>query len=298
VAIRGIVTESVFFPPYVNGVANTSPGAAHFSSAGHGHWLPRHGRRFAPRRSPTPSMPGDSGPRPCHAPQLRSPIGHCPVPPHRASLAAFRPDVVPLAVVRVGGGRSHRRRLDLPGGGLPPTGHPALHRATGSFFGEASSCVGIRRIHDRAARTLAPHSTPRTLSRMALPRDGCCGRPVRRPRASSPGLRRRGGYAGTGRERAHCSGYVGRSPWRARRPAARTACCRAFACSASVMAPASPTVRRCAADRLVPRPPHGSQLATCTPGFDVFVRTGPDGRSARPTGGDASGRTCVAPDAG
>jgi phosphatidylinositol alpha 1,6-mannosyltransferase len=296
-----IVTES--FPPDVNGVANSvARVVAHLVQRGHEPLViaPRPALR-TPRiadavdakviRVPAVPMPRNSGVR------LALPGAHI-----AAALAAFRPDVVHLASPFVLGAWAvaPAGRLDTPVVASYQTDIPRYTRAYRIGFGEAAAWRWIRRIHDRAARTLAPStSTAEDLIAHGVPRVWLWRRGVDLGQFD-PGLRSEAVRRVLAPGGEVIVGYVGRLALEKQVDLlARTALLPGVRVVVVGDGPAAPAVRRALPTALFLGPRYGRQLASLYASFDIFVHTGPYETFCQTVQeAMASGVPVVAPDAG
>jgi phosphatidylinositol alpha 1,6-mannosyltransferase len=270
-----IATESYW--PDVNGVANSVVRVGeHLTRLGHDPLV------IAPRPATRPSQAGPSLPV-VHVPGVGLP-GYADVrmalPTRRieAALRQHRPDVLHLASPFIMGAWASAagERLGVPMVAVFQTDVPGFARPYGLRFAEHMAWRVIRRIHQRAACTLAPSSsTAAELTAHDVPRVGRWGRGVDTmlfdPHRRSPALRR--DLAPDGEL---IVGYVGRLA-----PEKRV----------DLLAPVSelPGVRvvivgdgptRLELERLMPHARFlgtriGVDLARAYASLDVFVHTGP-----------------------
>lgn len=272
-----IVTES--FPPDLNGVANSVARIIpHLVRRGHEPLV------IAPRpalgnprvadavpaeviRVPAVSMPGYPG--------VRLAL------PHRRLadiLATFRPDIIHLASPFVLGAwtLAPAGRLDIPMVAVYQTDIPGYTRAYRVGFTEEAAWRWIRRIHTRAARTLAP-STPTAADLIAhgVPRVSLWQRgvdieqfdPARRSaavrRALAPGGETIVGYVG----RLAAEKHVDLLAQAALLPGVRVVVVGD--------GPAAPALRKLMPRAVFLGARYGAQLARLYASFDMFVHTGP-----------------------
>ena len=153
-----IVTESL--PPDVNGVANSVLRVAeHLVARGHEPMV----------IAPQPALGNTRVPGPLPYPVRRiSSVGMPGYPGFRLGLPGrdvqlamreHRPDVVHLASPFVLGawGATAAAKLDLPVVAVYQTNVPGYAGAYRMSYGERTAWWWLRRVHGRAARTLAPH---------------------------------------------------------------------------------------------------------------------------------------------
>jgi phosphatidylinositol alpha 1,6-mannosyltransferase len=272
-----IVTES--FPPDVNGVANSVLRVCeHLVARGHEPMViapqPATGRTRVPGPLPYPvhrvasvAMPGYPGFR----------LGL----PSRQVLAALRghnPDVVHLASPFVLGswGADAAAKLDLPVVAVYQTDVPGYAGAYGMAYAERTAWWWVRRIHARAARTLAPStSTAATLMAHGIDNvwlwrrgvDTTLFHPHKRDEAVRRAIAPQGqtivGYVG----RLAIEKRIDLLATTARRPDIRVVIVGD--------GPARPALQKAMPDAAFVGERHGLQLARLYASLDVFVHTGP-----------------------
>jgi phosphatidylinositol alpha 1,6-mannosyltransferase len=158
----GIITES--FPPDVNGVANSVlRSAEHLLARGHQPLViapePARAARAAPSPAGYPVLRVPSLPLPGYRTFRLGLGGGAAAAPIRRALAEHRADLVHLASPFVLGPRGLRaaRQLGLPAVAVYQTDVPGYARAY--HYGRGAEAVAwrwVRRMHNAAARTLAP----------------------------------------------------------------------------------------------------------------------------------------------
>jgi phosphatidylinositol alpha 1,6-mannosyltransferase len=296
-----IVTES--FPPDVNGVANSVVRVAeHLVARGHAPLV------VAPQPAPSARALTDALPYPVvRVASLPTPgyagfrLG---LPGRRiaAVLRAHGADAVHLASPFVLGawGAAAARRLDLPTVAVYQTDVAAYARAYGVGWGGDGAWRRLRRIHNAAARTLAPSTAAATallghgIERVWLWRRGVDA--VRfDPAHRSPALRR--ALAPNGEVLV---GYVGRLAAEKRVDLLAEAC-RLPGVRVVVVGdgPARESVRRALPGAVFLGERSGAQLGRVYASLDVFVHTGPHETFCQTVQeAMASGLPVVAPAAG
>jgi phosphatidylinositol alpha 1,6-mannosyltransferase len=294
------VTES--FPPDVNGVASTAMRVAeHLAARGHHPVViaPEPERRLPSIRTGFPVVRVPSVGLPLY-PGLKVGLPGAPV---RAAIASHRADLVHLAgpVMLGASAGSAARQLGLPVVAVYATDIAAYARAYRlGGAGEALSWRYMRRIHNSAARTLAPSSaTAVALQMRGFERVHVWGRGVDTVRfdPSRRSRRLRGELAPCGEV---IVGYVGRLAAEKRldllSEVARVPGVRLVIIGAG---PAEMSVRRALPAALFLGQRQGDELARAYASLDVFVHSGPHetfGNTLQEAA--ASGLPVVAPAAG
>lgn len=294
-----IITES--FSPDVNGVANSVARVAdHLVARGHEPLV------VAPRPRATRTVTAKP------YPVLR--LGSLPLPGYgnvrlawptrrlRAALAAFRPDVVHLASPFVLGawGSKAAAELGVPSVAVYQTDVPGYAAAYGVGLGEALAWRWIRRVHGRAALTLAPSSvTAAQLVAAGVPNVGRWGRGVDtelfHPAHRDEALRAELAPGGE-----LLVGYVGRLA-REKRVELLAAAARRPGVRVVVVGdgPTREAVRRAVPQAAFLGTRRGADLARLYASLDVFVHTGPHETFCQTVQeAQASGVPVVAPAAG
>jgi phosphatidylinositol alpha 1,6-mannosyltransferase len=296
-----IVTES--FPPEVNGVANSvARMLPYLVESGHeplviapqpASGTPRLAEPVPAEvvRLPAVSMPGYPGVR-LALPGSR--VG--------AVLRSFRPDVIHLASPFVLGAwaLAPAGRLDVPIVAAYQTDIPGYTRVYGLGFTEQAAWQWIRRIHGRAARTLAPStSSAADLVAHGVPRVWLWRRGVDLDRYQ-PGQRSEEVRRILAPNGETIVGYVGRlAAEKQVELLARTSRLPGVRVVIVGGGPAESALRRAMPNACFLGPRHGTQLARLHASFDLFVHTGPYetfGQAVQEA--LASGVPVIAPDRG
>jgi phosphatidylinositol alpha 1,6-mannosyltransferase len=294
------VTES--FPPDVNGVASTAMRVAeHLAARGHHPVViaPEPERRLPSIRTGFPVVRVPSVGLPLY-PGLKVGLPGAPV---RAAIASHRADLVHLAgpVMLGASAGSAARQLGLPVVAVYATDIAAYARAYRlGGAGEALSWRYMRRIHNSAARTLAPSSaTAVALQMRGFERVHVWGRGVDTVRFD-PSRRSRRLRGELAPRREVIVGYVGRLAAEKRldllSEVARLPGVQLVIIGAG---PAEMSVRRALSAALFLGQRQGDELARVYASLDVFVHSGPHetfGNTLQEAA--ASGLPVVAPAAG
>jgi phosphatidylinositol alpha 1,6-mannosyltransferase len=296
-----IVSES--FPPDVNGVANSVARVAE-QLAGHGHQPlvvapePGSSRRRVTGAHPYPVLRVPSVP----TPRYRSFRLGLPTAALADAVIAHAPDVVHLASPFVLGARGAAvaARLRVPCVAVYQTDVPAYLRAYRLGAAEPAAWRWVRRIHNGAARTLAPsRASAAALAAHGIERVWLWRRGVDTARFA-PGFR-------SARLRALLApagelivGYVGRLATE-KRVDLLAGACRLPGVRVVVVGdgPARAGLTRALPGAVFLGERHGEQLARIYASLDVFVHTGPHetfGQTVQEA--QASGLPVVAPAAG
>ncbi|WP_199485347.1 glycosyltransferase family 4 protein [Actinomadura craniellae] len=291
-----IVTES--FLPRVNGVTNSVCRILeHLAARGHEALV------IAPGPGPNAHAGQTVRPVPGIAlPFYRSFVVGLPTRQVAATLRAFQPDVVHLASPLVLGasGAAAARRLDVPAVAVFQTDIAGFARRYGLRGTDPIIWSWLRRVHEQAARTLAP-STPtlQELERRGIPRLALWARGVDHarfhPRHRSAGLRARLAPAGE-----TLVGYVGRLAAE-KRPEllARLADLPGTRLVVAGDGPEERRLRRLLPDAVFTGFLTGTELSELVASLDVFVHTGADETFCQAVQeGLAAGVPVVAPAAG
>ncbi|MDQ1655491.1 MAG: phosphatidylinositol alpha 1,6-mannosyltransferase [Cryptosporangiaceae bacterium] len=272
-----IVTES--FPPDVNGVAHSVVRTAeHLLRRGHEPMViapqPGSAARALTEPMPYPVVRVPSVPMPGY-PQFRLGL---PTRQLATALRAHGTDVVHLASPFVLGARGMTvaRSLGLPAVAVYQTDVPAYARVYRAGVTEAAAWHWIRRIHNAAARTLAPSSAAaEALRSRGVERVWHWGRGVDTTRFA-PDRRSEALRRALTPDGAVLVGYVGRLAAE-KRVDLLAETCRLPGVRVVVTGdgPSSPQLRKDLPGAVFLGARHGAQLARIYASLDVFAHTGP-----------------------